>query len=74
MRFSLLAGFAAALVAPTSALSIQDGNAPDVIIADDNKIPGQSPLALCPGDHNKDLVTIKSVDLLPNPPKPYVPQ
>merc|ERR1712169_139566 len=45
------------------------GNAPDAIANDDNKIPGDSPLQFCPGDHSKDLVTIESVDLSPNPPK-----
>merc|ERR1712169_131802 len=44
-------------------------NAPDAIANDDNKIPGDSPLQFCPGDHSKDLVTIESVDLSPNPPK-----
>jgi hypothetical protein len=35
-------------------------------------VPGDSPLEFCPGDHSKDLVTIESVDLSPNPPKAYV--
>lgn len=36
---------------------------------DDLKVPGDSPLELCPGEHNTDLVTIEKVDLSPNPPK-----
>merc|ERR1712025_840533 len=52
-----------------AALSVFNGNAPDAIANDDNKIPGDSPLQFCPGDHSKDLVTIESVDLSPNPPK-----
>lgn len=76
MRFSLLTGLAglSAFLTPALALSVQNGNAPEVLVDDDHKIPGQSPLSLCPGAHDKDLVTIKSVDLVPNPPKPYVPQ
>ncbi|OAA41117.1 phosphatidylglycerol / phosphatidylinositol transfer protein [Beauveria brongniartii RCEF 3172] len=33
------------------------------------KIPGDSPLELCDGDHSDDLITINNVDLTPNPPK-----
>lgn len=66
MRFSTAA---ALLLAPVSALSVFNGNAPDVAANDDLKIPGESPLELCPGDHEQDLVIIKSVDLSPNPPK-----
>lgn len=36
---------------------------------DNRKIPGDSPLELCDKDHDKDLLTIESVDLLPNPPQ-----
>merc|ERR1712193_447614 len=64
-----LTAVAACLLAPAAALSVFNGNAPDAIANDDNKIPGDSPLQFCPGDHSKDLVTIESVDLSPNPPK-----
>ncbi|OLN97478.1 Phosphatidylglycerol/phosphatidylinositol transfer protein [Colletotrichum chlorophyti] len=40
-----------------------------VIINDDLKVPGDSPLQLCEKDHGKDIVTIDSVDLNPNPPQ-----
>jgi hypothetical protein len=50
-------------------MSIFNGKAPDVAVNDDLKIPGDSPLELCPGDHAADLIKIDSVDLLPNPPK-----
>ncbi|KAM3508716.1 hypothetical protein MY10362_000997 [Beauveria mimosiformis] len=33
------------------------------------KIPGNSPLELCDGDHSDDLIIINNVDLTPNPPK-----
>ncbi|KAK8148745.1 Phosphatidylglycerol/phosphatidylinositol transfer protein [Beauveria asiatica] len=33
------------------------------------KIPGNSPLEFCDGDHSEDLITINNVDLTPNPPK-----
>jgi hypothetical protein len=69
MRFSTVAGLLSALLVPASALSIFNGNAPDVLTDDKLKIPGESPLELCPGDHDNDLITIKSVDLTPNPPK-----
>lgn len=34
-------------------------------------VPGSSPLYFC-GDTSKDLATIESVNLLPNPPNPFV--
>ena len=34
----------------------------------DLKVPGKSPLEFCPADHSKDVLTIKSVELSPNPP------
>ncbi|CAM1511263.1 Fc.00g087760.m01.CDS01 [Cosmosporella sp. VM-42] len=68
MRFSTVAACLSACLAPTAALSIFNGNA-DVIVNEDLKIPGESPLELCPGEHKEDLVVIESVDLLPNPPK-----
>lgn len=69
MRFSAAAGLVTALLAPASAMSIFNGNAPDVAINEDLKIPGSSPLELCDKDHKDDLIVIKKVDLLPNPPK-----
>jgi hypothetical protein len=71
MRFSTVAACLAACLAPAAALSIFDGNAPDLVANDDLDIPGDSPLQLCPGDHSKDLVEIERVDLSPNPPKAY---
>ncbi|KAF7549219.1 hypothetical protein G7Z17_g6529 [Cylindrodendrum hubeiense] len=50
-------------------MSIFNGKAPDVAVNEDLKIPGDSPLELCPGDHTADLITIDRVDLLPNPPQ-----
>ncbi|KAI9167123.1 Phosphatidylglycerol/phosphatidylinositol transfer protein [Paramyrothecium foliicola] len=69
MRFATVAACLTACLAPAAALSVLNGNAPDLAINDDNKIPGDSPLELCPGDHDKDRVTIERVDLSPNPPK-----
>ena len=37
-------------------MSVLNGRAPDVTINDDLKIPGDSPLELCPGDHAADLI------------------
>lgn len=69
MRFSTVAACLSVCLAPASAMSIFNGKAPDVAVNDDLKIPGDSPLELCPGDHAADLIKIDSVDLLPNPPK-----
>lgn len=69
MRFPAVA---ACLLAPVAAFSVFNGNAPDAVANDDYRVPGDSPLEFCPGDHSKDLVTIESVDLSPNPPKAYV--
>ncbi|KAI1485294.1 ml domain-containing protein [Biscogniauxia mediterranea] len=41
----------------------------DVIANDAQKVPGDSPLVFCDSDHSKDIVTIESVDLTPNPPE-----
>jgi len=66
--------FSAALVAllsatPTLGRSLF-GSSQDVIASDDDhKIPGKSPLELCPKDHDDDIIEITSVDLLPNPPE-----
>ncbi|POS78553.1 ML domain-containing protein [Diaporthe helianthi] len=40
-----------------------------VTVNEDLKIPGDSPLELCPKAHDKDVITIDKVDLVPNPPK-----
>ncbi|KAH7328016.1 ML domain-containing protein [Stachybotrys elegans] len=65
MKFlSAVTLLSAACLAPAAALK-SDG----ISARDDLKIPGDSPLELCPGVHEEDLVTIKSVDLAPNPPQ-----
>ncbi|KFH47182.1 Phosphatidylglycerol/phosphatidylinositol transfer protein-like protein [Hapsidospora chrysogenum ATCC 11550] len=69
MRFSAVAVCLGAALAPATAWSVVNGQAPDVIANDDLKVPGESPLELCPGEHADDIIQIKSVDLLPNPPK-----
>jgi len=71
MRFSTVTACLTACLAPAAALSVLNGKAPDVTISDDLKIPGDSPLELCPGDHTADLIRIDKVDLAPNPPKAY---
>lgn len=45
-----------------------------VTVNDDLKIPGNSPLELCPKAHDDDILSIEKVDLVPNPPKAYVTQ
>lgn len=72
MRISTVTACLSVCLAPAAALSIFNGKAPDVAVNDDLKIPGDSPLELCPGDHAADLIKIDSVDLSPNPPQPYV--
>jgi len=44
-----------------------------VTIDEDLKIPGDSPLELCPKAHDSDILTIQKVDLAPNPPKAGTP-
>jgi hypothetical protein len=70
MRFSAVAVLAAAL-APAAARSIARHDQ-SVLLNDDLKVPGDSPLEFCPKEHVEDIVQIESVDLLPNPPKAYV--
>lgn len=48
------------------------GSSDQVTVNEDLKIPGDSPLELCPKAHDKDILHIESVDLVPNPPKAYV--
>ncbi|KAL6860264.1 Phosphatidylglycerol/phosphatidylinositol transfer protein [Amphichorda felina] len=69
MRFSAVAVCLSAALVPAAALSVFNGKAPDVVPNEDLKVPGDSPLELCPGKHDNDLIDITSVDLLPNPPK-----
>jgi len=64
MRFS--AAFAV-LLATANGRSFFGGSQ-DVIVNEDLKIPGDSPLELCQGEHKDDLVHIEKVDLEPNPP------
>lgn len=65
MRLSTVVTFLSAALAPVSALAF-----PAVVKkGDDNlDVPGDSPLRFCSGDHTSDILTIKSVDLAPNPP------
>jgi len=68
MRFSAIAVALYAAVAAARGLSLF-GHDQEIIPNDDLKIPGDSPLELCPAkDHDKDIATILSVDLSPNPP------
>lgn len=69
MKFSTITTCLAVCLAPASALSVFNGKAASVVVNDDLKIPGDSPLEFCPGDHSADLVKIDKVDLSPNPPK-----
>lgn len=71
MRFSTVTACLTACLAPAAALSVLNGKAPELTISDDLKIPGDSPLEFCPGDHAADLIKIDRVDLAPNPPKAY---
>ncbi|ROW14550.1 hypothetical protein VPNG_03223 [Cytospora leucostoma] len=41
----------------------------EITVNEDLKIPGNSPLELCPKAHDDDILTIEKVDLVPNPPK-----
>lgn len=73
MRFSVAVACVSACAAQVAALSIFNGNGPAALAGDDDHvIPGESPLQLCDGDHDQDLVVIKKVDLSPNPPQAYV--
>ncbi|EFX03826.1 ml domain containing protein [Grosmannia clavigera kw1407] len=59
--------FVALLSTASAGLSFFGGN--DATSNEDLKIPGRSPLELCPQDHSKDVLTIHKVDLAPNPPE-----
>ncbi|KAJ8119899.1 hypothetical protein ONZ43_g3252 [Nemania bipapillata] len=41
----------------------------DASVKEADKVPGNSPLQFCEKDHGQDIVHIKQVDLLPNPPE-----
>ncbi|KXH43825.1 ML domain-containing protein [Colletotrichum salicis] len=69
MRFATaVIAFLSAGLAPTGA-SVLVQRDQSVIVNDDLKVPGDSPLELCPKSHDEDIVTIDSVDLSPNPPQ-----
>lgn len=69
MRFAC-AAVALLSASLASAISIDiEKRDQSVIAGDDLKIPGDSPLQLCPKSHGDDLVEIKRVDLSPNPPE-----
>jgi len=66
MRFSAVL---VAFLSTADGLSIFGGRNQAVVADDDLKIPGESPLELCPKEHDNDIIKIQSVDLLPNPPQ-----
>lgn len=69
MRFATaVIAFLSAGFAPAGA-SVLVQRDQSVIVNDDLKVPGDSPLELCPKSHDEDIVTIDSVDLSPNPPQ-----
>lgn len=71
MRLSgALVAFSAAVAHAGFGLNLGGSN--QVTVNEDLKIPGNSPLELCPKAHDKDVLTIENVDLMPNPPKAYV--
>jgi hypothetical protein len=73
MRISAVIALLAAGLAPAAALTLSPRDGQSLIIADDDlKIPGKSPLELCPKGHDDDIVHIENVDLEPNPPQAYV--
>ncbi|KAK2041554.1 ML domain-containing protein [Colletotrichum somersetense] len=69
MRFATaVIAFLSAGLAPVGA-SVLVKRDQSVIVNDDLKVPGDSPLELCPKSHTDDIVKIESVDLAPNPPQ-----
>ncbi|GJC78054.1 phosphatidylglycerol/phosphatidylinositol transfer protein [Colletotrichum liriopes] len=69
MRFATaVIAFLSAGLAPVGA-SVLVQRDQSVIVNDDLKVPGDSPLELCPKSHDDDIVKIDSVDLAPNPPQ-----
>lgn len=73
MRFATaVIAFLSAGLAPVGA-SVLVQRDQSVIVNEASKVPGESPLEFCDKDHSKDVVSIESVDLSPNPPQAYVP-
>ncbi|UNI21909.1 Phosphatidylglycerol/phosphatidylinositol transfer protein [Purpureocillium takamizusanense] len=69
MRFSATVACLTACLASAEALSVFNGKAPNALASDDGtKVPGESPLEFCTGEHGNDIVKIEKVDLSPNPP------
>lgn len=70
MRFAAVVALAFGLV-PASGLSVFRGEGGDQSLLgdDDLDVPGNSPLKFCDADRADDIITIKSVDLTPNPPQ-----
>jgi len=67
MRLSTLA-FASLSCLVSAVLAASIAGRSQSSLSTDNKIPGNSPLVLCPGEHGDDIVWIDQVDLDPNPP------
>jgi hypothetical protein len=65
MKFATAVALLSASLAPATALF----SPPSSTRGDDVKVPGNSPLEFCEPQHETDILTIKSVDLLPNPPQ-----
>ncbi|KAF3806579.1 Phosphatidylglycerol/phosphatidylinositol transfer protein [Colletotrichum gloeosporioides] len=69
MRFATaVIAFLSAGLAPVGA-SVLVQRDQSVIVNEASKVPGESPLEFCDKDHSKDVVSIESVDLSPNPPQ-----
>lgn len=64
MKFSAVIAVLSASLAPATALF----SSPISARGDNTKVPGSSPLEFCSPNHDNDILTIKSVDLSPNPP------
>ncbi|KEZ41006.1 hypothetical protein SAPIO_CDS7034 [Scedosporium apiospermum] len=64
MKFSAVIAVLSATLAPATAFF----SSPSKIRGDDTSVPGNSPLEYCDPEHDNDVLTIKSVDLVPNPP------
>ncbi|KAL1891924.1 Phosphatidylglycerol/phosphatidylinositol transfer protein [Ceratocystis pirilliformis] len=70
MRFLTTAvALLSATIAPASAFSLISQSGAGLVATEKQKIPGDSPLALCDRSHADDVVVIERVDLVPNPPK-----
>lgn len=64
MRLSTAVTILSAALAPAAASVLEKRS-----VGDDVKVPGDSPLEFCSPDHSDDILTIESVDLVPNPPQ-----